>query len=90
MDLNRIARQKNQRLYYPIYFRRILSVMWLTLLINIALVPILIFFYFSQDQTLYYANDFNGHVTPISPILNYVHEAPPVVVAAPTNNTTQP
>ncbi len=72
MALTHLVRKQQDRFYYPKHFRQILSVLWLTLLINIALVPILIVLYFSQNNPLYYANSFDGHVTPIAPIANYV------------------
>ena len=86
MDLNRILRQQQQRLYYPRYFRGILSVLWLTLLINIALVPVLLVFYFSQNNPLYYANNFDGQVAAISPIQDYVYQEP----AQPASTPAQP
>lgn len=71
MEMQRIIRQQQQRLYYPRYFRFLLKILWLTLVINIVLVPILIFLYFSQSKPLYYANSFDGKITPITPIENF-------------------
>lgn len=68
MEMQRIIRQQQQRLYYPRYFRFLLKVLWLTLVANIILVPVLIFLYFSQSKPLYYANSFDGKITPITAI----------------------
>lgn len=68
MEMQRIIRQQQQRLYYPRYFRFLLKVLWLTLVVNIILVPVLIFLYFSQSKPLYYANSFDGKITPITAI----------------------
>lgn len=72
MELSRITRQQEQRLYYPRYFRALLRMLWLTLLVNIALVPVLIFLYFSQSNPQYFANNFDGGVSPIVPIPGFV------------------
>lgn len=76
MERQRIIRQQQQRLYYPRYFRFMLKILWVTLLINIALVPVLIFLYFSQSKPLYYANSFTGKITSISPIEDFVPASP--------------
>lgn len=71
MEMQRIIRQQHQRLYYPRYFRFLLKILWLTLVINIILVPVLIFLYFSQSKPLYYANSFDGKITPVTPIEDF-------------------
>jgi hypothetical protein len=68
MEIKRIERIQSQRLYYPRAFRNLVWVLYLSLLVNLFLVVVLLFWFFTWPEPAYYANSFDGLITPMTMI----------------------